>query len=175
MPNCPGAKLSGAKLSWCQIVLVPNCPLLLSWCQIVCFYYLGAKLSALLSWCQIVRCQIVRCQIVLQSEDLPVQKGWAWREVHRQQIWSPTACASPEHLKMKKKKWKKNISSIKRRKSNLRSRFWKNKDSWSSSSFFATWAWMINSCQGEENVPWFWYLGIYSYFLWQENTVWFRS
>ena len=64
MPNCPGAKLSGAKLSWCQIVLVPNCPLLLSWCQIVRFYYLGAKLSPLLSWCQIVRCQIVRCQIV---------------------------------------------------------------------------------------------------------------
>merc|ERR1711873_290103 len=66
---CPGAKLSGAKLSWCQIVLVPNCPgaklstfiilvpnclLLLSWCQIV--------------RCQIVRCQIVRCQIVLQSK-----------------------------------------------------------------------------------------------------------
>ena len=48
MPNCPGAKLSGAKLSWCQIVRVPNCLLLLSWCQIV-------------------RCQIVRCQIVLQS------------------------------------------------------------------------------------------------------------
>ena len=68
MPNCPGAKLSGAKLSWCQIVLVPNCPLLLSWCQIVRFYYLGAKLSPLLSWCQIVRCQIVRCQIVLQSK-----------------------------------------------------------------------------------------------------------
>merc|ERR1711873_2730 len=65
---CPGAKLSGAKLSWCQIVLVPNCPLLLSWCQIVRFYYLGAKLSPLLSWCQIVRCQIVRCQIVLQSK-----------------------------------------------------------------------------------------------------------
>ena len=64
VPNCPGAKLSGAKLSWCQIVLVPNCPLLLSWCQIVRFYYLGAKLSPLLSWCQIVRCQIVRCQIV---------------------------------------------------------------------------------------------------------------
>ena len=63
MPNCPGAKLSGAKLSWCQIVRVPNCPLLLSWCQIVCFYYLGAKLSPLLSWCQ-----IVRCQIVLQSK-----------------------------------------------------------------------------------------------------------
>ena len=64
VPNCPGAKLSGAKLSWCQIVLVPNCPLLLSWCQIVRFYYLGAKLSALLSWCQ-----IVRCQIVLQSKN----------------------------------------------------------------------------------------------------------
>merc|ERR1712012_301853 len=77
-----GAKLSGAKLSWCQIVLVPNCPLLLSWCQIVCFYYLGAKLSPLLSWCQIVCCyylgaklspllsccQIVLCQIVLQSK-----------------------------------------------------------------------------------------------------------
>ena len=60
VPNCPGAKLSGAKLSWCQIVLVPNCPLLLSWCQIVRFYYLGAKLSPLLSWCQIVRCQIVQ-------------------------------------------------------------------------------------------------------------------
>ena len=68
VPNCPGAKLSGAKLSWCQIVLVPNCPLLLSWCQIVRFYYLGAKLSPLLSWCQIVQCQIVRCQIVLQSK-----------------------------------------------------------------------------------------------------------
>ena len=38
MPNCPGAKLSGAKLS-----AVPNCPR----CQIVH----GAKLS----WCQIVR------------------------------------------------------------------------------------------------------------------------
>ena len=46
MPNCPGAKLSGAKLSWCQIVRVPNCPLLLSWCQILRFYHLGAKLSA---------------------------------------------------------------------------------------------------------------------------------
>merc|ERR1712240_414631 len=30
----------------CQIVLVPNCPLLLSWCQIVRFYYFGAKLSS---------------------------------------------------------------------------------------------------------------------------------
>ena len=34
VPNCPGAKLSG--------------------CHIVCFYYLGAEVSALLSWCQIV-------------------------------------------------------------------------------------------------------------------------
>ena len=55
---------------WCQIVLVPYCPVpncpgaILSGCQIVRFYYLGAKLSDLLSWCQIVRCQIVRCQIV---------------------------------------------------------------------------------------------------------------
>ena len=46
VPNCPGAKLSGAKLS-VFIMLVPNCP------------------SAKLSWCQIVRCQIVRRQIVL--------------------------------------------------------------------------------------------------------------
>ena len=80
MPNCPGAKLSGAKLSWCQIVRVPNCPLLLSWCQIVRFYYLGAKLSALLSWCQIFRCQIVRCQIVwcqivLQSREFLAENG----------------------------------------------------------------------------------------------------
>merc|ERR1712173_428874 len=63
VPNCPVPNCPGAKLSWCQIVLVPNCPLLLSWCQIVCFYYLVAKLSPLLSWCQ-----IVRCQIVLQSK-----------------------------------------------------------------------------------------------------------
>ena len=46
VPNCPGAKLSGDKLS-VFIMLVPNCP------------------SAKLSWCQIVRCQIVRRQIVL--------------------------------------------------------------------------------------------------------------
>ena len=26
VPNCPGAKLSGAKLSGCKIVRVPNCP-----------------------------------------------------------------------------------------------------------------------------------------------------
>ena len=37
VPNCPGTKLSGAKLSWCQIVRLPNCP----------FLTLGAKLSAL--------------------------------------------------------------------------------------------------------------------------------
>ena len=35
-----GAKLSGAKLSWCQIVQVPNCPLLLFWCKIVRFIIL---------------------------------------------------------------------------------------------------------------------------------------
>ena len=58
-----GAKLSWCQIVRCQIVLVPNCPLLLSWCQIVRFYYLGAKLSPLLS-----RCQIVQCQIVLQSK-----------------------------------------------------------------------------------------------------------
>ena len=60
MPNCPGAKFSGAKLSWCQIfrfyylgaklsvfiILEPNCPL----------YYLGAKLSgAKLSYCGSIR------------------------------------------------------------------------------------------------------------------------
>ena len=68
---------------WCQIVLVPNCPLpncpgaKLSGCQIVRFYYLGAKLSDLLSWCQIVRCQIVlqsssilRLQIYSQCQQL---------------------------------------------------------------------------------------------------------
>ena len=59
-------------LDWCQIVLVPNCPVpnclfLLCWCQIVRVPNCpvpncpGAKLS----WCQIVQCQIVRCQIVL--------------------------------------------------------------------------------------------------------------
>ena len=35
-----GAKLSGAKLSRCQIVQVPNCPLLLFWCKIVRFIIL---------------------------------------------------------------------------------------------------------------------------------------
>ena len=56
---------------WCQIVLVPNCPVpnclgaKLSGWQIVHFYYSGAKLSVfiilvpnclfLLSWCQVVR------------------------------------------------------------------------------------------------------------------------
>ena len=34
------AHLSGAKLSWCQIVRVPNCPFLLFWCQIVRFIIL---------------------------------------------------------------------------------------------------------------------------------------
>ena len=40
VPNCPGAKLYGAQLSWCQIVWLTNCPLLLSWCQIVRFIIL---------------------------------------------------------------------------------------------------------------------------------------
>merc|ERR1711963_1044335 len=67
VPNCPGAKLSGAKLSWCQIVLVPNCPLLLSWCQIVRFYYLGAKLSAfiiLVSNCFVPNCPVPNCPTI---------------------------------------------------------------------------------------------------------------
>ena len=45
VPNCPVPNCPGAKLSRCHIVRVPNCPFLLSWCQIVRFYYLGAKLS----------------------------------------------------------------------------------------------------------------------------------
>ena len=88
MPNCPGAKLSGAKLSWCQIVRVPNCPLLLSWCQIVRFYYLVAKLSVLLSWCQIVWCQIVWCQIVLQSCFITNPKWEIWNK-HSRAISNP--------------------------------------------------------------------------------------
>ena len=43
VPNCPVPNCPGAKLSWCQIVRVPNSPFFNSWCQ------------------------IVRCQIVLQS------------------------------------------------------------------------------------------------------------
>ena len=72
-----------ALLCWCQIVLVPNCPVpncpfLLCWCQIVLVPNCpvpncpGAKLS----WCQIVRCQIVRCQIVLPPMALEIdEKG----------------------------------------------------------------------------------------------------
>ena len=49
-----GAKLSGAKFSWCQIVRVPNCPLFYLGAKLSVFiilvpncplYYLGAKLS----------------------------------------------------------------------------------------------------------------------------------
>merc|ERR1711954_330863 len=50
-----GAKLSGAKLSWCQIVLVPNCP----GAKLSTFIILVPNCPLLLSWCQIVRCQIV--------------------------------------------------------------------------------------------------------------------
>ena len=62
VPNCPVPNCPGAKLSWCQIVRVPNCPLLLSWCQISPF---------LLSWCQIVRfiilvsnCPVPNCPVL---------------------------------------------------------------------------------------------------------------
>ena len=71
---------------WCQIVLVPNCPVpnclgaKLSGWQIVHFYYSGAKLSVfiilvpnclfLLSWCQVVRfiilepnCPVLNCLV----------------------------------------------------------------------------------------------------------------
>ena len=55
VPNCPGAKLSGAKLSWCQIVRVPNCPFLLSWCQIVCFIILVSN------------CPVPNCPTIVQT------------------------------------------------------------------------------------------------------------
>ena len=71
---------------WCQIVLVPNCPVpnclgaKFSGWQIVHFYYFGAKLSVfiilvrnclfLLSWCQVVRfiilepnCPVLNCLV----------------------------------------------------------------------------------------------------------------
>merc|ERR1711963_706704 len=69
---CPGAKLSGAKLSWCQIVLmpncpgaklstfiilVPNCPLLLSWCQIVPFIILVQN-------CPVPNCSVPNCPTI---------------------------------------------------------------------------------------------------------------
>ena len=41
VPNCPVPNCPGAKLSGCQIV-----HFYFFWCQIVRFYYLGAKLSA---------------------------------------------------------------------------------------------------------------------------------
>ena len=47
--NCPGAKLSDAKLS-----------IFFSCCQIVCFYYLVAKLSGgQLFWYEVEQCEIV--------------------------------------------------------------------------------------------------------------------
>ena len=102
--NCHGAKLSGDKLSWCQIVLVPNCPgAKLSWCQIVWCYiamvpnWLGAKLSSTkLSCCQIVWCQIslvpfVACKanfqyIILFTHILHIYIRISPRMVKNQQI-----------------------------------------------------------------------------------------
>ena len=58
---------------WCQIVLVPNCPVpncpgaKLSWCQIVHFYYLGAKLSAfiiLVPNCPVPNCPVPNCPTI---------------------------------------------------------------------------------------------------------------
>merc|ERR1712235_214571 len=56
VPNWPGAKLSEAKLSWCQIVRVPNCPLLLSWCQIVRFIILVPN-------CPVPNCPVPNCPV----------------------------------------------------------------------------------------------------------------
>ena len=60
---------------WCQIVLVPNCPV--PNCP-------GAKLS----WCQIVRCQIVRCQIVLP----PYQHQYHRQHPTSAELPVPTFC-----------------------------------------------------------------------------------
>ena len=68
--NCHGAKMSGEKLSWCQIFLVPICPgAKLSWCYIVIVpNWLGAKLSSIkLSCCQIVLCQISLVPFVVKA------------------------------------------------------------------------------------------------------------
>ena len=63
VPNCPGAKLSSAKLSWCQIVRVPNCPLLLSWCQIVRFIIL-------LPNCPVPNCPVPNCPTTGSPNDV---------------------------------------------------------------------------------------------------------
>merc|ERR1712117_696191 len=70
--NCPVLNCPGAKLSWCQIVLVPNCPgaklstfiilvpncqLLLSWCQIVPFIILVLN-------CPVPNCPVPNCPTI---------------------------------------------------------------------------------------------------------------
>ena len=42
--NCPGAKLSGVKLSWGQIFLVPNCPVPNCPTTIVCRHFLQHRI-----------------------------------------------------------------------------------------------------------------------------------
>ena len=81
--NCPGAKLS-----WCQIVLVPNCLVLychgakLLWCQIVLVTNCpGAKLSgAILPWCQIdlvPNCPVPNCPVAkLYGAKFPLYHLW---------------------------------------------------------------------------------------------------
>ena len=51
VPNCPGAKLSTF------IILVPNCPLLLSWCQIVPFIILVPN-------CPVPNCPVPNCPTI---------------------------------------------------------------------------------------------------------------
>ena len=67
VPNCRGAKLSGAKLSWCQIVMVPNCP----GAKLSTFIILVPNCLLLLSWCQIVpfiilvpNCPVLNCPTI---------------------------------------------------------------------------------------------------------------
>ena len=137
--------------------MVPNCPGV----KLSIFSTLGAKLSgAKLSY----NLKTYLCNKVEHGEKFTGNKSGRPRPVRALNIW----------------KWKRrNKKNIRhkafRGKKAICDRDFEKKDSWSSSSFFATWAWMINSCQGGENVPWFWYFSIYDYFLWQEHAVWFRS
>ena len=70
---CPGAKLSGAKLSWCQIVLVPNCP----GAKLSTFIILVPNCPLLLSWCQIVpfiilvpNCPVPNCPTIILNPQI---------------------------------------------------------------------------------------------------------
>merc|ERR1711873_58544 len=56
VPNCPVPNCPGAKLSWCKIVLVTSCPLLLSWCQIVPFIFLVPN-------CPVPNCPVPNCPV----------------------------------------------------------------------------------------------------------------